>query len=120
MSGMFANATAFNGDISGWDVSSVTNMNSMFDGATAFNGDISGWDVSAVTLMIYFMKYKSTADYDYYDNLLNAWSLLTLQNGVTWDMGAIDYTSAGATARQSIIDTYGWTIFDYTNPSAEA
>jgi surface protein len=31
---------AFNGDISEWDVSSVTNMESMFRGA-AFNGDIS-------------------------------------------------------------------------------
>jgi len=55
---------------------------------------------------------KSTADYDYYDNLLNAWSLLTLQNEINWGMGSIEYTSAGATARQDIIDNYSWTITD--------
>ena len=51
MSSMFEGANAFNGDISNWDVSKVTNMSSMFEGAIAFNGDISGWDVSKVTNM---------------------------------------------------------------------
>ena len=37
----------FNGDISEWDVSSVTNMDSMFY-CSKFNGDISEWDVSSV------------------------------------------------------------------------
>ena len=47
--GMFQGLSAFNADISNWDVSSVTNMNNMFSGATAFNGDLSKWDVSKVT-----------------------------------------------------------------------
>jgi surface protein len=38
----------FNGDISQWDVSKVTNMSRMFC-AGQFNGDISQWDVSKVT-----------------------------------------------------------------------
>ena len=45
-------STSFNGDLSGWDVSQVTNMNSMFNGNARFNGDLSGWDVSQVTSMI--------------------------------------------------------------------
>jgi surface protein len=137
MEAMFASATSFNQPLNSWNVSAVTNMVSMFDSATAFNQplnlwdtsavnnmygmfnenqyfnqDISGWDVSAVTDMGRFMGGKSTADYDYYDNLLNAWSLLTLQNDVTWSMGSIEYTSAGATARQDIIDNYSWNIED--------
>ena len=46
---MFQGATAFNQDISGWNVSEVTNMSSMFQDASAFNQDISGWDISKVT-----------------------------------------------------------------------
>ena len=48
--GMFWTATAFNGDITTWDVSSVTNMGRMFDG-TAFNQPIGNWSTSAVTNM---------------------------------------------------------------------
>ena len=43
----------FNGDISKWNVSNVTNMQSMFLGCLSFNQDISGWDVSKVTNMAY-------------------------------------------------------------------
>jgi len=37
---MFRESIAFNQDISKWDVSVVTNMQSMFLRATAFNQDI--------------------------------------------------------------------------------
>jgi surface protein len=84
----------------------------MFYNATAFNQPLNSWNVSSVTDMGSFMDGKSTADYDYYDDLLNAWSLLTLQNGVEWGMGSIEYTSAGAKARQDIINNYSWTITD--------
>ena len=56
MNSMFYGASAFNGDISEWNVSNVTNMNTMFDGARSFNGDLSGWNVSSVTNMRYMFR----------------------------------------------------------------
>jgi surface protein len=49
MSCMFRDASSFNQDLSGWDVSKVMDMSCMFRDATSFNQDLSGWDVSKVT-----------------------------------------------------------------------
>jgi surface protein len=49
MSGMFK-GSSFNCDLSNWDVLSVANMSKMFE-SSRFNGDISNWDVSSVTNM---------------------------------------------------------------------
>ena len=48
MSRLFHKRTAFNQDISNWDVSNVNNMNSMFQDAESFNQPIGDWDVSNV------------------------------------------------------------------------
>src|SRR6056297_297244 len=49
--GRFDTPSAFNGDISNWDVSSVTDMRQMFQHATSFNREIGGWEVSSVENM---------------------------------------------------------------------
>ncbi|MEM9424688.1 MAG: BspA family leucine-rich repeat surface protein, partial [Spirochaetota bacterium] len=51
MEGMFLYVDAFNQDISSWNVGSVTNMSHMFRGAESFNQNIGSWTVSAVSNM---------------------------------------------------------------------
>ena len=59
MSWMFANCP-FNQDISGWDVSSVTDMFNMFDRAASFNQPIGSWNVSNVANFNYMFSRASS------------------------------------------------------------
>lgn len=46
--GGFECAGVFDANLSGWDVSHMTEMDRMFEGNLVFNGDISTWDVGAL------------------------------------------------------------------------
>ena len=62
--GMFNNGHNIGSDITGWDMSNVTNMAFMFADCRAFNQDISGWNVSNVTQMhsMFWAAYKFNQD----------------------------------------------------------
>ena len=62
MNYMFYDCENFNGDISDWDVSKVTSMDSMFYGCKKFNSNISKWDVSKVTNTVYMFDRCSIKD----------------------------------------------------------
>jgi surface protein len=74
MSNMFW-ASRFNGDISGWDVSAVTNMHHMFVDSV-FNGDISGWDVSNVRDMSYMFNCR----FERFDGDLSRWDVSNVRD----------------------------------------
>ena len=88
---LFDNKANFNGDISRWDVSFVTEMFSMFDGAKSFNVDISQWNVSNVKDMS-FMLDGSTS---FTHQLGGAWSTSTATK--TWMFGNCPGSIAGKT-----------------------
>lgn len=50
---LFSDCREFNGDLSQWDVSQVTNLDSTFAGCEKFNSDLSKWNVGNVTSMRY-------------------------------------------------------------------
>ena len=72
---MFKKASAFDGDLSNWDVSSMTSLRYMFNGAPAFNGDISNWDVSKVTSMTYMFGIASAFNGD-----ISSWDVSSVED----------------------------------------
>ena len=70
-------STSFNGDISGWDVTGVTNMDFMFSGATSFNngGEPLDWQGSLTASMV-GVFYNATA----FDQYLRGWCVSTLSD----------------------------------------
>jgi surface protein len=115
MASMFYGATAFNQDISAWNVSKVTTMNSMFYNATNFNQDLGSWNVSAVTNFTSFMfgKTPSTFSSANLDAIYNGWSLRTLKPNLSITFGSAKYSVAGQTGRSVLTSSpNSWSITD--------
>ena len=65
----------FEGDISQWNTSNVTSMDSMFSGTTKFNSDISNWDISNVITMDYMF-----ANTKKFNQNISSWNLENIVN----------------------------------------
>ena len=110
MSNMFYTTTLFNQPLYNWNVSQVTTMDYMF-GFTDFNQDLSQWDVSNVTTME-FMFDDSSLSTTNLTSIYENWSLLTLQQDVPFGASGIQYFSSGQAGRNTMVNTYNWTITD--------
>ncbi len=86
MSRMFFGATAFKGNIGGWDTSNVTHMSEIFYGATSFNRDISGWNTSNVIDMG-AMFYGATA----FNQAIGNWDVSKVLNMFAMFNGASSF-----------------------------
>ena len=90
MTGMFRN-TAFNQDISSWNVSNVTDMTNMFTDASSFNQDISGWDVSSVTSMSSMLLRATSFNQDISSwNVSNVTNMTNMLNGSAFNQTNYD------------------------------
>ena len=108
--------SSFNHDISNWNVSNVQSFTSTFHNATAFNQNIGNWNISSATTM-QLMFDGVTLSTTNYDAILNAWSALSvgetqIPTNITFSGGNSKYSNSGESARNTLINTYGWTITD--------
>ena len=125
MSGMFSQASSFDGDISSWNVSGVTDMHNMFYRVSSFNSDLSSWDVSGVTDMRNMFYFASSFNSD-----LSSWDV----SGVTdmhkmfffassfnsdlssWDVSAVtDIRDVFRRASSFNSDLSSWDVSGVTN-----
>ena len=91
--------TAFTGNISNWDVSNVTDMSDMFHSAL-FTGDISNWDVSNVTNMC--EMFEDT----HFNNDISRWDVSNVTD-MMWMFAWSDFTG----------DISNWDVSNVTNMS---
>ena len=98
------------GDISGWDVSNVTNMHYMFDFADSFNGDLSKWDVSNVTIMSGMFRGAESFNGD-----ISKWDVSNVTNmhGMFW--GASSFNGDLNTKEVTLEDGTTYNAWDVSN-----
>lgn len=60
----FERCNNFNGDVSNWNTTGITDTTEMFRDASSFNIDISGWDVSNVTIFEKFLQQATSFNQD--------------------------------------------------------
>ena len=115
LSSTFRNSK-FNHPINNWNTSNVEIFNSTFRNNLFFNQDISNLDYSKATLLAEIMGGKSNLNYNYQllDSLYNKWAFGDPVTGEgklnfskignqTTNFGTIQYSSAGAAARASLV-----------------
>ena len=99
---MFNGARAFNGDISNWSVSTVTDMNRMFSGS-AFNDNLSLWDVSSVTDMSAMFAYAAS-----FNQSLDDWDVSSVTDMNSMFLGTTAFNGNLSSWKvSSVINTSG-------------
>lgn len=95
---MLRQASDFNFDIGGWDVSNVYTMFGLFNGATSFNQDIGSWDVSRVGDMGYLFNRATAFNQDIgswnVSKVYNMFSLFSGAESFNQDIGSWDVSKA--------------------------
>ena len=89
----------------------VTSLTSMFQGAVNFNDDISGWDITNVTDMTDMFDGVELSTRNY-TAILNGWSAQGVQPNVVFDAGTSTYSCQAKAARDVLTIDNGWTITD--------
>ena len=119
MANTFRECTVFNGNVNDWDVSGVANFFAFLYQANSFTGALDHWDIGSVTTIGFFLSGESASDPSIttvnYDALLVSWEGQTPNsdfNNVHFGGSEFTLGSAAATARASLINTYGWTMTD--------
>jgi len=86
MSGAFKDATLFDGDLRGWDLSQVQQMVSLFENAISFNGDISDWKFNKAFNMTNMFKGATSFNQD-----IGSWDLDTMRHMNSMFEGATSF-----------------------------
>jgi surface protein len=111
MINMFLAANLANPNVTNWNVGNVISMVNMFRGATIANPNMRNWNVSNVTTMQDMLNGANLST-DNLDGCYTNWSQLSLQSNVAFSAGTTQFTNAAQAGRNTLVNTYNWTITD--------
>ncbi|CAL2074510.1 BspA family leucine-rich repeat surface protein [Tenacibaculum sp. 190524A02b] len=103
---MFSNNTVFNQPIGAWTFNNLTQCEGVFQGATSFNQDLSNWDVSKVEFFN-LMFSGATA----FDQSLADWDISSVQGGGNLGMNNM-FQNAGLSTDNYDATLLGWSTLD--------
>ena len=112
---MFYDNKNFNQPIGNWDTSNITTMIGTLRGAVSFDYSLAGWNIENIPSWgLQALLLSAKISISNYDATLISWAAQTPQNNINVSFGSSQYTLGGAAeaARNTLINTYGWTITD--------
>lgn len=113
---MFTNNSSLDSSfgLANWNTANVTNIDRIFNGASYV--DITSWNINNVTNFGELAP-SPNLTISQYENLLVSWAAQTPQSNRSFNAGASRVVpgSAGETAKNTLINTYNWTITDGGN-----
>jgi surface protein len=110
----------FNFDVSGWNINGAVNLSGAFRSisnqtpqSVIDQWNFKNWDISQATNLTDFINNRALKTYNYDDTLIS-WAEQAPVNALSVNFGSSKYTenSPAAEARDTLINTYGWTITD--------
>jgi hypothetical protein len=93
------------------NLSICTDFYRMFRQSSA-NPNMENWDVSGITRMEDMFTFNSAFSTENLTKAYIGWAQLTLQQNVTFGAGNAKYESTAVSSRNTLINTYNWTITD--------
>ncbi|MDC1162518.1 BspA family leucine-rich repeat surface protein, partial [Tenacibaculum sp.] len=104
---MFQDNTVFNQPIGNWTFNNLKECSGLFNGATSFNQDLSNWDVSKVEFFSIMFKNATS-----FDQSLATWDISAI-NGVNGSLGMDNmFENAGLSIDNYDATLLGWATLD--------
>ena len=101
-------------DVTNWNISNVISLDQTFRFCDKFDYSLANWDINQVTNFNGLMNGAPGLSTPNYDATLISWAAQNPSLNESPHFGGSKYTlgGAGETARNTLINTYGWTITD--------
>lgn len=102
---MFMEATAFNQDLSQWDISGISGTGRMFYKAKAFDQDLGDWPIGSIVNMVQMFD-SSGLSIRNYDSILIKWQAKTHLSNIWFSGEGLNYCKADSS--RSLLLNDGW------------